>query len=162
MKYINNEVRRQNRLLEEKEAISLLDKGEYGVLSMSTKEEVYGIPLNYVWDKEDTIYFHCAPEGKKLHFLKKNNKVSFCIVGKTEIIPDKFTSNYESIIIKGSITIDLPSDEKTHALQLLVDKYSPKQKATGEKYIENSSFKTTILRLDIEQYSGKCNLTKSI
>ena len=55
-------------ILSEDEAMSLLENGEYGVLSISSPEEgVYGIPINYVWDKQQSIYFHCAPEGRALY-----------------------------------------------------------------------------------------------
>ena len=34
MKYVNNRVRRQDRLMDEQRALELLRDGEYGVLSM--------------------------------------------------------------------------------------------------------------------------------
>lgn len=47
MEYINDLIRRKDRLLSEDEAMSLLENGEYGVLSISSTEEgVYGIPIN--------------------------------------------------------------------------------------------------------------------
>ena len=43
MEYINDLIRRKDRLLSEDEAMSLLENGEYGVLSISSTEEgVYG------------------------------------------------------------------------------------------------------------------------
>ncbi len=53
-------------------------------------------------DVGDVIYFHCAPEGHKLENLSGNNKVSFCVVGKTQVLPDKFATNYESVIVFGT------------------------------------------------------------
>ena len=32
----------------------------------------YGVPLNYVWDGNHSIYIHCAPEGHKLHALERH------------------------------------------------------------------------------------------
>lgn len=67
MKYNNDNVRRQDRLLEEDRAYALLREGEYGVLSMTTPTGgAYGIPLNFVWDRQENIYIHCAPRGRKL------------------------------------------------------------------------------------------------
>lgn len=64
MEYINDLIRRKDRLLPENEAMMLLENGEYGVLSMVLPDEdAYGIPINYVWDKQRSIYFHCAPEA---------------------------------------------------------------------------------------------------
>lgn len=66
MNYTNEQIRRQDRLLEKEKAISLLKNGEYGVLSMQDEENgAYGVPINYVWNKKNSIYIHCAPEGRK-------------------------------------------------------------------------------------------------
>ncbi|NLB53024.1 MAG: hypothetical protein GX808_08820 [Syntrophomonadaceae bacterium] len=57
------------------EAIELLKAGEYGVLSsVSENGYAYGVPLNYVYF-DNSIYFHCAAEGRKLDDIKKNDKV---------------------------------------------------------------------------------------
>ena len=51
MNYTNEQIRRQDRLLEKEKAISLLKNGEYGVLSMQDEENgAYGVPINYVWN----------------------------------------------------------------------------------------------------------------
>lgn len=156
MEYNNSQIRRQDRLLSEEQAYSLLTKAEYGVLSIAGGAEGgYGIPLNFVWDRKDSIYFHCAPEGRKLRLLEQNNQVSFCIVGNTNIIPHKFTTNYESILVFGSMSLHLPEEERMHALELLLDKYSPHDKTIGLQYAVKSFHRTTIMRLDIKSVSGK-------
>ena len=72
MRYDNSKVRRQDRLMDEKRAIELLKSNEYGILSMiSETGEAYGVPINYVWDGGESIYNHCAQEGKKLDALRK-------------------------------------------------------------------------------------------
>lgn len=160
MKYDNSAVRRQNRLMEEEEAFRLLETGEYGVLSMCTVEGGgYGIPISYVWDGKLSVYFHCAPEGRKLVNLQANNHVSFCVVGKTKVIPEQFSTAYESVLVFGTIQQNLPSEERMYALELILDKYAPQDKVKGLKYAENSFPRTHILRLNIESISGKCKKT---
>ena len=63
MKFNNDEIRRQDRQLDEKRAFEILKEGEYGVLSMQEEngEGAYGVPLSYVWDRGNSIYIHCAP-----------------------------------------------------------------------------------------------------
>lgn len=95
MEYDNSGIRRQDRLLREENARRLLKEGEYGVLSMVAPEGTpYGVPVNYVWDGKDAVYIHCAPEGRKLRCLLETQKASFCIVGRTHVIPNKFTILY--------------------------------------------------------------------
>ena len=77
MKYSNEQVRRQDRLMDEAAARRLLKEGEYGILSMQSEDGGgYGIPVSYVWDGGDLIYIHCAPEGRKLRCIDACAKVS--------------------------------------------------------------------------------------
>jgi nitroimidazol reductase NimA-like FMN-containing flavoprotein (pyridoxamine 5'-phosphate oxidase superfamily) len=156
MQYNTNNVRRQDRLLNEPEATSLLQTGEYGVLSMQAGNEGgYGIPINYAWDGQHAIYLHCALEGHKLNSIAECNKVSFCVVGKTNVISNKFTTGYESIILKCTAHIGLSTKERMKALELILEKYSPNDKETGMKYAKKSFDQTEIIRLKIIEWSGK-------
>lgn len=58
MQFNNSQLRRQDRLLDEKRAFQLLKEGTYGILSMQDEngEGAYGIPVNYVWDHGNSIY----------------------------------------------------------------------------------------------------------
>ena len=95
-----NELRRKDRSIKEDEAFALLNKAEFGVLSTVTEDrKPYGVPLNFCII-DHCIYFHCANEGQKLDNIKHNKSVSFCAVGNTEILPDKFGTIYESVIVK--------------------------------------------------------------
>lgn len=156
MIYDNTDVRRQDRLLDESLALRLLQSMEYGVLSMTDRKgTVYGIPMNFVWDGRNSIYLHCAPEGRKLNYIKHNKNVSFCIVGETNVLPDKFSTLYESIVLECTAHVNLSEEEKMNALMLLVGKYSPGYRETGRKYAEGSFARTEIIRLDIGKWSGK-------
>ena len=161
MIYSNADVRRQDRLLTEESAILLLTKGEYGMLSMQAENGgAYAVPISFVWDGVRSVYFHCAKEGRKLRCIELCNRVSFCVVGRTQVIPDKFTTEYESIILDCKAVISLPADERMKAFELILDKYSPEDKAAGMKYAEKSFDKTEIVRLDIEKWSGKCKTVR--
>lgn len=157
MIYCNTNIRRQDRLLDETQATELLEKGEYGIFSVRAIEGgAYGIPINYVWDGKQSLYLHCAPEGSKLMCIKIYNRVSFCIVGHTKVISDKFSTVYESIVLNCLAFTNLPADERMRALELFLDKYSPADKVKGMQYAANSFERTEIIRLDITQWSGKC------
>ena len=80
----------------------------------------YGIPVSYVWDGAVALYFHCAPEGRKLNLLAADDRASFCVVGRTRVIPDQFTTAYESIVLEGRVRMNLPGEERWRALELLL------------------------------------------
>lgn len=157
MQYFNTNIRRQDRLLDEAQATELLKKGEYGIFSVQAEEGgAYGIPINYAWDGKQSIYLHCAPEGRKLRCIKICNRVSFCIVGHTQVISNKFSTAYESIVLNCLAFTNLPEVERMKGLELLLDKYSPSDKVKGMQYAKNSFERTEIIRLDITRWSGKC------
>ena len=149
------EIRRKDRILEENLIEPLLEGGEYGFLSMNVINGFgYGVPISFV-KQGNSIYFHCAPEGYKLACIKEDPNVSFCVVGKTKVQPEKFTTAYESVIVFGTIDMDLSEEERFSALRLLVKKYSPDYVEIGEKYIKGSFDRTTVFRLDIKHITGK-------
>lgn len=157
MEYSNSSIRRQNCLLDQTNAIHLLNHGEYGVLSIQNLEGgAYGVPLNYVWDGDSSIFIHCAPVGRKLAAIKACPEVSFCIVGVVQIIPEEFTTNYESIILQCKAVLQLSLEEKMKAMGLMVGKYSPEYKDTGVAYAEKVLSRMEVIRLDIKHWSGKC------
>lgn len=157
--YDNSQVRRQDRLLDEERAEELLAEAEYGILSMveqrDGKTAGYGIPINFIWDGGTTVYIHCAPDGHKLKCLDSCAEVSLTVVGRTNVVPNKFTTGYESIVVRGRIERGLPAEERHHALELLLDKFSPNDKTVGLKYAEKSFYRTEILKLHIQSISGK-------
>ena len=119
------DIRRKDRLLDDHRAITLLGSGEYGFLSMCAVNGYgYGIPVNYAL-ADSSIYFHCAPTGFKLENIRRNNRVSFCVVGHTQVLPRQFTTVYESVVAFGLMIGDLSEEERYRALRLLVEKYSP-------------------------------------
>lgn len=147
-------MRRKDRLITDMETQSILEKGEYGILStISFNHDPYGIPLNYCLINE-CIYFHCALEGEKINNINNNPKVSFCVVGKTQVLPDQFGTNYESCIVKGLASESL-GEEKQLALEGLIHKYSKDFAAEGFKYIEKLKDKTRVFKISIESISGK-------
>lgn len=154
MKYDNSHVRRQDRLLDEKEARALLCNGEYAFLSMATDEGAYGVPINYVVE-DDTIYIHCAPEGSKLRAIEYDNRVSLCVVGETKVMGEELTTAYSSVIVVGHAQVVEDDKTKRRALQLLVDKYAPDFRDEGYRALERSLNRTVVVLIAIESFSGK-------
>jgi len=147
-------MRRKDRAITESEARSLLRKAEYGVLStVSGDGNPYGVPLSFCVI-DDGIYFHCAVEGQKIDNIEYNKSVSFCVVGDTEILPDKFGTKYESVIVFGEVE-EVFNSEKQIALEGLLHKYSPEFFDRGIKYIEDLRDKTRVFKISINKLTGK-------
>ncbi|WP_319521521.1 pyridoxamine 5'-phosphate oxidase family protein [uncultured Desulfosarcina sp.] len=148
-------LRREDRRLDDAAAMALLKRGEYGILSTSGKDHrPYGIPVNYVV-MEDSIFFHCATEGRKLENITANRGVSFCVVGQTELLPEKFSTRYESVVVSGEAGVVEKPELKKKALNALVAKYAPGNMAAGKAYIEKLLEKTAVVRISIDYLIGK-------
>lgn len=147
-------MRRSDRQTSEAAAIALLETGEYGILSTVDENHYpYGVPLSYIY-KDGSLYFHSAHEGQKLDNIAANSKVAFCVVGQKKTLPALFTTSYESVIVFGQ-ACQVTGEEKNAALFALVAKYSPDYLEKGKVYIENSGDKTTVIKIAIEQITGK-------
>lgn len=148
------EVRRQDRTIGEKDAMEILKKGEYGVMSMVGENGYgYGVPLSYTL-VDNNIYFHCAVEGFKLDSIRKNNNVSFCVVGKTQVLSEKFSTEYESSIVFGK-AYEVEGEEKEGALFSIIQKYSPEHLEAGREYIKKAAHRTKVIKIVIEKVTGK-------
>ena len=91
------------------------------------------IPMNFVFLK-DTVYMHSHPRGEKIENLKRNDKVGFEVDRELEFLPSYFEDPknasladtlYISIVMKGTASLVTNKDEKTMALNGLMEKYQP-------------------------------------
>jgi hypothetical protein len=147
-------IRRKDRQIQNDEVIRLLGNCDYGVLStVGSDNQPYGVPLNYVY-QDNCIYFHSAITGHKIENLESNSKVSFCIVGRTKVLPNKFTTEYESAVIYGTATI-VQGEDRQNALLLLLKKYSPEHISEGKEIIQKQDKATKVIRIEIEHMTGK-------
>ncbi|MDD3627894.1 MAG: pyridoxamine 5'-phosphate oxidase family protein [bacterium] len=148
------EMRRKDKAVPEDYAYEILNSGEFGVLSTVSEEgKPYGVPLNFCVI-DNCVYFHCAIEGEKIDNIRQNPYVSFCVVGETEILPEEFTTKYESVIIFGKIE-EVFNGEKQKGLEGLVRKYTPEFFDKGIKYIPTQIKQTRVFKITIERITGK-------
>ena len=147
-------MRRSDRRLDEKAAEMILKNGAYGVLSTIGEDGCpYGVPLTYAYE-DRRIYFHCAHEGHKVENLRFNDSASFCVIGETQVLPDKFSIRYESAIAGGHVR-EVTGEEKIAALTMLIAKFSKGYEEKGAAYIQNDQHKTAVYCLEIEEMTGK-------
>ncbi|MBW6464300.1 MAG: pyridoxamine 5'-phosphate oxidase family protein [Firmicutes bacterium] len=151
---MHRELRRKERGMTGPDASGLLERGEYGVLSTRGPDGApYGIPHNYCVIN-GAIYFHCAGEGRMPENIAADGRVSFCVVGDTEVLPARFATRYESAIISGTAT-EVFDEEKQLALEGLLAKYSAAYRLEGLDYIRAKGERTRVFRIGIDSICGK-------
>lgn len=147
-------MRRVDRQMAETEAKELLGRGEYGILALIDEDgRPYGVPLNYVY-ANDAVYVHCALQGKKLNAIAANPQACFTVVGNTQVLADKFATNYESVMVFGPAAI-VDAAEKEFALEAIIQRYSADFLEAGHAYIEKFRAATQVVKISIEHISGK-------
>jgi len=91
------------------------------------------IPMNFVF-LDDVVYMHSHVKGEKLDNISKNNKVGFEADRELEFLPSYFEDPhnasladtlYISVVIKGVASFVSDREEKTLALNGLMEKYQP-------------------------------------
>ena len=151
---MERKMRRFKQMLPAEEAKNILHQATNGILSLIDRDgEPYGVPLSFAYDGTDTLYFHSARAGHKIECMSANNRASFCIIAKDEIVPKEFTSYFQSVIANGKLEIATDTAEILKGLRLLCDKYSPGLDASAEinKCLEH----VLVFKLQIETLTGK-------
>lgn len=156
-------MRRQDRKLSDDETKEVLRIAEYGVLSTVTPDgEPYGTPFSYAYDEQkNALFMHCSADGgQKIDNIRAHPHVCFSVVADTQILPEKFTTLFRSAMVFGVIEIIDDTEQKRYGLRRLVEKYSPGLELEGEKNIRGSERRTYILKLNIEECTGKAKKRK--
>jgi len=114
--------------------IEFLNSQETGRICSIDKEGYPQIiPMNFVY-RNDSIYMHSHIKGEKLENVARNSKVGFEVDQSLEFLPSYFThptdasqadTLYISVVIKGTGSIVTDRNEKTLALNALMEKYQP-------------------------------------
>ena len=95
-------MRRKDRALEREAALRILDQTEWMTLSMTQPDGTpYAVPVNMTRAGE-WLYFHCAREGKKIDCLRACPQVCVTAVGHARVIPEQYTTEYESAVVFGT------------------------------------------------------------
>lgn len=150
------EMRRKKQVLTLEENIQILNRGTSGVLSVSGDDDYpYAVPLSYVYH-DNKIYFHCAKAGHKMDAIARNEKVSFCVIDKDQIVQEEYTSYFRSVIVFGRARVLENEEEKRKAIEILAARYSPDQEEVHRmQAIDNEFNIVRMIELTIDYISGK-------
>lgn len=150
-------LRREKQSLSEKECIEILKKGEEGVLAVNGDDGYpYTVPINYLYS-DGKIYFHSAIEGHKIDGINKDDKVSFCVIDKKDIIPEELDTLFRSVVVFGRGRIIKDKEEKRNIGRIFGLKYNPDEERVM-KSVNSSLHRMAIIEVSIEHMSGKESL----
>lgn len=149
------EMRRKNQALTNTEILEILERNTSGVLAVVLENGYpYTVPLSYV-HHDNKLYFHCAKSGLKIDAIKENPNVSFCIIDQDDVVPEKYTTFFRSVIAFGKAKIIVDELNKLQTLQLLGRKYNPNNEESLKMEINKDLANVLMIQIDIEHITGK-------
>lgn len=149
------EMRRKKQLLSREETIGILNSCTSGVLGLIGDDDYpYTVPVSFTY-RDGKLLIHSAKEGHKIDSINRNDKVSFCIIEKDEVIQSTFSTNYRSVSIFGRARILSDDSVRRYALEKLVEKYSPDYIKEAQQVIEKELSRVCLIEVEIEHITGK-------
>lgn len=148
------------RKLTEEQAQEILRSCQYGVLSTVDEQgNPYGVGINCFYvEEEHALYFHTKKTGKKMNNIKKHPQVSVFITdGKEQIVQERFTTHYQSILVEGCAEMIENIDEIEAKLRLLCQRLCPDAVDRREEVIAKSLSIVGICRISIKKITAKAN-----
>jgi len=148
-------MRRKDKEMTDPEAIaSVIQKSTVCRLGMSDDNQPYVIPMSFGY-QDGAVYFHCAPEGRKIEILRKNPRVCIefdvdCRL-KTGDSACKWGFYFQSAIAFGVAAFIEDVVEKRAALDIIMRQYS-KEVFT---YPESALEKIVVIRVTVTELTGK-------
>ena len=137
-------------------ALEAMDKAPYITVSMTDANGMpYSVPLSLARKDEQTFYFHCALEGKKLDMIQANPHVCLTAVSKCKptVGPKdgSFTLEFRSAIAFGKAEIVTDDTEKHEALRAICQRFLPHHMYAFEAAVERSMSRTAIVRITLTE-----------
>jgi nitroimidazol reductase NimA-like FMN-containing flavoprotein (pyridoxamine 5'-phosphate oxidase superfamily) len=152
-------MRRHDRELTERgELEAILRTADVCRLAFSTGGAPYIVPMNfgYRWEERLVLFFHCASEGRKLELMKANPSVGFELDVDHRLVTASdachWGMDYGSIIGTGRLSLVEGDENRRAALDAIMAQYGFEGTPA---YAAAKYARTVVLRLDVEEFSGK-------
>jgi nitroimidazol reductase NimA-like FMN-containing flavoprotein (pyridoxamine 5'-phosphate oxidase superfamily) len=152
-------MRRREREINDTESIELIiSNSDVCRVAFADNNIPYIVVMNFGYSGgvQTCLWFHCANEGRKLEMIKRNNYVCFEMDTDHKIYGGElgcdWGMNYSSVVGYGNISVVIDAVSKKAGLDCIMKHYGGDQKFT---YDEKVMARTTILRLDITEMTGK-------
>jgi uncharacterized protein len=144
-------------ITDKKELVDVIQRSQFCHLSMVDPDgKPYVIPMNFGF-KDDVIYLHGAPHGKKIEILKQNPGV--CINFTTdhllryqnENVACSWSMKYRSVLCYGEADFMMDPEEKIAAFHIVMAQYTQ-----GEFRFNPPSIREVCMwRVKVSKFEGR-------
>jgi nitroimidazol reductase NimA-like FMN-containing flavoprotein (pyridoxamine 5'-phosphate oxidase superfamily) len=123
-------------------------------LAMADDGQPYVIPISFGYQNR-CLYFHSAPEGRKIEILRKNPRVCFefdvDLSLKKSDRPCRWGMKFKSVVGVGTARFVEKAEEKRRALAVILAQYSSERFAFSDAEVDG----VTVFCVKIEEITGK-------
>ncbi len=149
--------RKDKEITNPSEVKMVLQEARYVTVAMSLGDEPYLATLSHGYDEaRNCLYFHCAPEGKKVDVLRVNPRVWGQALVDGGYQQGSCDHLYRTAQFSGIVTFVEDQAEKEHALRVMIthlDDYP--EKVIKDQITQHSTSRILVGRIDIDQLTGK-------
>ena len=146
--------RSDKQITDPAELESLLRSSELCHLSMVDDGKPYVVPMNFGY-ADGALYFHSAPEGRKIDILGKNPDVCFSIISRNILVKGEkactWTAKFSSVIGTGRASIVDDRAGKEEGLSILMKQYSDEEYDFSGENLDG----VVIIRVEVLEMTGK-------
>jgi uncharacterized protein len=152
-------MRRKDRLVQEASDLEqIISEADVCRVAFADNNTPYIVTMNFGFSggSKPCFFFHCANEGRKLDMMRKNSFVCFEVDTDHKLYEGEngcdWGMKFSSVVGWGRLSIVMERDERNAGLGLIMYHYSGR---SGFAYDEKVLLNTTVLRLDVEEMTGK-------
>lgn len=113
----------------------------------------YALPVNFIY-LDGKVYIHGAKAGHKHDAVKRNPKVSFCVLDEGVKYEGEWWNTFVSVICFGTVKIVEDESLKDRSLRAIGLKYFPEDYDLEDDMLKNGP-RADVLELSIEHMTGK-------
>jgi uncharacterized protein len=152
-------LRREDREIKDRQVMDeIIRSGRFAVCALCADNEPYVVTLSYGYDESaQCLYFHCADEGVKLEFIKKNPHACLTIIDDRGYIEKECSHAYRTVIIRGKMELLDGEAQRIEAVKKLIAHFEKNPEVQMQKVDSGSPLwqRTRMLRLVILEITGK-------
>jgi nitroimidazol reductase NimA-like FMN-containing flavoprotein (pyridoxamine 5'-phosphate oxidase superfamily) len=146
--------RKDKEITDKSEIEAIIKKADICQIALSDNNNPYVFPVCFGY-KDRTIFFHSAPEGKKIGLIKKNPNVCFQIHTDTDLLSAEkgcdWSIRFRSVTGFGKAEFIDGIEAKIRAIQSILKQYSNECYEISPESLE----KTTLIQIKVERMTGK-------
>ncbi|MBN2003038.1 MAG: pyridoxamine 5'-phosphate oxidase family protein [Anaerolineae bacterium] len=151
--------RSEKAITASEQLLAIIHGQKYMTLALALDDEPYLVTLSYAYDNAaQCFYFHCAAEGRKMDYLRRNPVVWGQIVEDGGYLDGKCSHAFRAVQFRGTVSFLEDAEEKRAALELMIDHLESDPDMVKQKQITGKTVdRVTIGKVTVEFMTGKQN-----